>query len=205
MLCIITTSPAHCRRNPPCYSNAAKVSAPSSTTWKRKASSAIHSCSKPLPVLLGDARKFKAGEYDFSAAISPRLIMDSGSPRAASWCINSPSPRGLTSAQVIDILKKEPALEGEIAARFLKVKQLPETYHFTYGDNRQAIIGRMQAGMTSVMGELWEKRDADLPFASPQQALTRSLPPCRRKRNRCIAFRSARAAAVFINRLRKVA
>src|SRR5690242_4581064 len=31
---------------------------------------------KVIAIVLGDARKFNAGEYRFTAAISPRLIMD---------------------------------------------------------------------------------------------------------------------------------
>ena len=36
---------------------------------------------KVVAVAVGDARKFKAGEYEFSPAITPKLVMDMISPR----------------------------------------------------------------------------------------------------------------------------
>jgi len=154
---------------------------------------------KAIAVLLGDARKFKAGEYKFSAAISPRLIMDMiAEGRVVVHKLTV--AEGLAAREVIMLLNNEPALEGAITTPIAEGSLLPETYHFTYGETRQALIGRMQAGMVSVISELWEKRAPGLPFATPAEAVT--LASIVEKETGVTAERP-RVASVFINRLRK--
>lgn len=154
---------------------------------------------KAIAVISGDARKFKAGEYNFSAAISPRLIMEIiAEGRVVVHKITI--AEGLSVRQVIALLGSQELLEGVIVNRIDEGSLLPQTYHYVYGDQRQDIISRMQAGMRSTLAQLWEKRAPGLPFATPEEALT--LASIVEKETSVPAERG-RVAAVYINRLRK--
>lgn len=154
---------------------------------------------KVIAVILGDARKFKAGEYEFSAAISPKLVMDMIA--AGHVVVHKVTiPEGLTVAEIKQLLAKETLLEGEMSGDVAEGSLLPQTYHFTYGDTRATMITRMQAGMKSLLPELWEKRKADLPFTTPEQALTLASIV---EKETGVDTERGRVAAVFINRLRK--
>lgn len=154
---------------------------------------------KVIAVLSGDARKFKAGEYNFSAAISPRLIMEMiAEGRVVVHKITV--AEGLNVRQVTELLNQQELLEGVIVNRIEEGSLLPQTYHYVYGDQRQDIISRMQAGMQATLQELWDKRAKDLPFDTQQQALI--LASIVEKETGVSAERG-RVAAVYINRLRK--
>jgi UPF0755 protein len=154
---------------------------------------------KGIAVLLGDARKFNAGEYNFSAAISPRLVMDmiaEGHVVVHRVTVSE----GLTVPQVIALLDSEQLLEGHVVENIREGSLLPQTYHYTYGDSRQELIARMQAGMESTLKELWEKRKPGLPIGTPEEALTLASIV---EKETGVADERGRVASVFINRLRK--
>ncbi len=154
---------------------------------------------KIIAVITGDARRFKAGEYRFTAFTPPRLIMDmigSGNVVVRRLTV----AEGLTVRQITEMLAKEPLLEGEITGSFSEGSLLPETYHYTYGDSRQALIGRMQDGMKQTLAELWEKRAKDLPITTPEQALVLASIV---EKETGVDNERGKVASVFINRLRK--
>lgn len=154
---------------------------------------------KAVAVTLGDARQFKAGEYEFSAAISPKLIMDmiaEGRVVVHRLVI----PEGLTVAEILARLDNEKVLEGQVSAVLKEGDLLPETYHFVYGDSRGEIVSRMQEGMATTLAELWEKRKKDVPLATPQEALTLASII---EKETGVAAERGRVAAVFVNRLKK--
>lgn len=152
-----------------------------------------------IVIAMGDAHKFKAGEYEFSASISPRLVIDMISEGKV-VVHKITIPEGLRSRDVVNMLKSESALEGDVVEQIDDGTLLPETYHFVYGDSRQEIIDRMKAGMHSVVEELWAKRKADLPFDTPQQAVILASIV---EKETGLASERGRVAAVFINRLKK--
>ena len=154
---------------------------------------------KVMAVVLGDARKFKAGEYEFSAAINPRLVMSMiAEGRVVVHKITM--PEGMNVRQVVAMLNAQELLEGVIVARIDEGSLLPQTYHYVYGDQRQDLIDRMQAGMKTTMAELWEKRAKNLPYTTQTEALT--LASIVEKETN-LASEYGRVAAVYINRLRK--
>jgi UPF0755 protein len=154
---------------------------------------------KAIAVILGDARQFKAGEYRFSPAISPKLVMDMiAKGRVVVHKITI--PEGLTVREITELLRAEPALEGDISGIFEEGSLLPDTFHYVYGDARSDIIARMRESMKTTLAELWEKRQEGLPLESPQQALI--LASLVEKETGIDAERP-RVAAVFVNRLRK--
>src|SRR5690606_13072148 len=76
---------------------------------------------------------------------------------------------------------------------------LPETYNYSRGDTREALIARMQKSMQARLSALWESRDEGLPVKTPAEALI--LASIVEKETGVTAER-ARVAGVFINRLK---
>ncbi len=139
----------------------------------------------------------KAGEYQFPAGISIDGVVDQmrqGRTVVRRFTV----PEGLTTAQVVALLDKEPALTGEVAPLPRNGALLPETYHYAYGDSRAALLARMQSAMTQALAEAWKGRDANLPFETPQQALTLASIV---EKETGIAAERAKVAGVFVNRL----
>ncbi len=153
---------------------------------------------KVIAAASGDARKFKAGEYEFSATITPKLVMDMiAEGRVVVHKVTV--PEGYNLREVIALLDKEPLLEGDVPPGVSEGGILPETYHFTYGDSRAEVISRMQSGMRQTLSELWEKRKEGLPISTPEQALTLASIV---EKETGVPEERGRVAAVFINRLR---
>lgn len=152
-----------------------------------------------IGVLIGGAdRALQAGEFAFPAGISAEQamrILQSG--RTVSYSVTI--PEGLTSLEVVERLRDDPVLTGEIEAVPPQGTLLPETYAFTRGDTRQSILDRMQAAMDRTVAELWENRATDLPFDTPDQAVT--LASIVEKETGVDGERSL-VAGVFVNRLR---
>jgi UPF0755 protein len=109
-------------------------------------------------------------------------------------------PEGLSSHQVVALLLQTPGLRGEVAEAPAEGTLLPETYHFSYGDERAVLLARMAEAMNTTLAKLWPKRDQGLPFASPDEA--RSLAAMVEKET-SLAEERPRVAGVFINRLRR--
>jgi UPF0755 protein len=49
---------------------------------------------------------------------------------------------------------------------------LPDTYDVKAGETRVQVVTRMQAGMTKLLAEAWDKRDRSIPVKTPKEALT---------------------------------
>ena len=121
--------------------------------------------------LTAGAGELKAGEYLFPAAISPAGILDllrSGKTIVHRLVV----PEGLTSAEIVALVTEADALSGEIAARPGEGQLLPETYFYSWGDKRQALIDRMHRGMTKLVADLWAARKPGLPLDTADEAVT---------------------------------
>jgi UPF0755 protein len=121
--------------------------------------------------LTGRARDFKAGEYEFAAAISPAGtadLIDSGKVYRHKLTI----PEGLTSAQIVALIDAAPALEGTIAVEPPEGTLLPDTYFYVLGNTRQELLTRMHRAMAKALTEAGAARAPGLPLASPAEALT---------------------------------
>lgn len=152
-----------------------------------------------LAIVEGKARKFRAGEYLFPAESSPATVMDM-LVRGVVVPHKLTVPEGFTVRDVTALLANEPLLSGEIEGPIEEGSLLPETYYFVYGDTRQEMLARMQLGQATALAELWPKRSRDLPFETPQQAVT--LASIVEKETRIEEERGL-IAAVFVNRLKR--
>ncbi len=147
--------------------------------------------------LTGAARELKAGEYAFAPGISIDDALEQ-MRRGRTVVHRFTVPEGLTSAQILSLLEKEPALTGAVAERPKDGSLLPETYNFSYGDTREQMVERMQRAMTQVLTEAWKDRDQDLPYASPDEALTMASIV---EKETGVAAERAKVAGVYVNRL----
>lgn len=149
--------------------------------------------------LFGGERTLMAGEYAVPAAVSPREVMrllQSGETVVRRLTM----VEGLTAAQVLSRIAETEGLVGPLPESPGEGRMLPETYHFSYGHERGAMVSRMVRAMDETVGELWAGRAPDLPFATPEEALVlASLIEKETGRD----DERPRIAAVFINRLKK--
>ena len=76
---------------------------------------------------------------------------------------------------------------------------LPETYDVVRGDGRSAVLQRMMDARDRLLAQLWAKRQAGLPYASPQDAVTMASIV---EKETAVPAERPRVAAVYVNRLR---
>src|SRR6056297_1991607 len=74
-------------------------------------------------------------------------------------------PEGLTSWEVVELLRAEAVLTGEIAALPAEGSLAPETDNVDRGTARADLLARMQARQQAILAEAWENRAEGLPLA----------------------------------------
>ncbi|CAA9255068.1 MAG: FIG004453: protein YceG like [uncultured Craurococcus sp.] len=107
-------------------------------------------------------------------------------------------PEGLTARQIAAILGRTEGLTGELPV-FAEGVVLPETYAYAWGDSRAALFRRAEAAMLQALSEAWAARAANLPLATPREALILASIV---ERETSVPEERPRIAAVFLNRLR---
>ncbi len=140
----------------------------------------------------------RAGELEFPAQASLRQVLDvlrTGRPVLHRVTI----PEGLTAAQVVLLLDRAPALDGEMVMP-PEGSLLPETYVFERGTPRGVIVERGRAAMGRALERAWSQRVQNLPIATAADALT--LASIVERETGKVEERP-RVAAVFLNRLRR--
>jgi UPF0755 protein len=140
----------------------------------------------------------KSGEYEFPAGTSALQAMDilaSGKTVRHRLTI----PEGLTSGEVVALVRDAPALAGDTGPVPAEGDLLPETYIYSYGEQRRDLIERMQRAMAEALAKAWAERRADLLLTTPEQVL--ALASIIEKETPRDDER-AHIAGVFINRLR---
>ncbi len=139
----------------------------------------------------------KAGEYRLDAGISMRGVMDT-LVGGVTVVRRLTVPEGLLTAEIVDLVAAADGLDGEITTPPGEGRLLPETYHYSHGDDRAALIARMAAAMDTALAELWAARDPDLPLRSPQEALILASIV---EKETAVPGERAHIAGVFVNRL----
>ncbi len=109
-------------------------------------------------------------------------------------------PEGLTSEQIVGRLSENDIFAGSVREMPREGTLLPETYKFPRGTTREQVIQRMQQTQKRVLGEIWERRNPEVPVKTPEQLVT--LASIVEKETGKPDERS-RVAAVFVNRLRQ--
>jgi UPF0755 protein len=149
--------------------------------------------------LLGSAQNLKAGEYAFPAGVSMRdafEILDRGET-VARWLTVA---EGLTSAEILALVAAAEGLSGEPGAVPPEGSLLPETYHYSWNDDRAALVERMQTGMEVVVAELWPERVEGLPIKTPEEAVILASIV---EKETGVPEERPLVASVFVNRLKR--
>lgn len=147
----------------------------------------------------GKLVQLKAGEYEIRKQASLRQVLATlAEGKAILYRISL--PEGLTSQQIVERLKADPNLAGDITEMPPEGTLLPDTYKFSRGTSRQELIDRMRTEQQRFVTAVWERRQKDLPYETRDQALTMAS-IVEKETGR--ADERERVAAVFVNRLRK--
>lgn len=120
--------------------------------------------------LFGGDKPIKPGEYAIKAGMSAGDIvslMQSGKAVLRLVTI----PEGMPSIMVYDRLMANKELTGELAVPE-EGSILPDSYAYTKGESREAVVKRMQAAMDREFDKLWEKRTALSAVKNRNEALT---------------------------------
>ncbi len=80
-------------------------------------------------------------------------------------------PEGWTSAEVVARLSGLPGLSGDVVEVPPEGSLLPDTYAYTWGEKRAALLGRMREAMHRFLTRAWVERAPGLPLSSPEQAV----------------------------------
>lgn len=146
-----------------------------------------------------DRYSLKAGEYEFEKQASVRQVLDtiiSGRGILQKLTV----PEGLTSRQIVERLRAEPGLSGDIADIPPEGSLLPDTYKFSRGASRQEIVDRMRGEHAKLLASLWQSRDTTVPLRTPEEAVVLAS-IVEKETGR--GDERPKVAAVFVNRLRK--
>jgi len=117
----------------------------------------------------GDA-PIKPGEYEVKKGMSAGDILSllqSGKTVQRFVTV----PEGMPSIMVWERLMAEKRLKGEVAVP-AEGSVLPDTYAYTTGETRVAVLKRMQAAMDKTFAELWAKRSPRTAAKDRNQAVT---------------------------------
>lgn len=146
----------------------------------------------------GKTAALKAGEYAIPARASMHQIMDlliAGKSIQHKVTV----AEGLTSQMVYDIVKNDPTLVGAPGAVPAEGSLLPETYLFSRGETRAALLAKMEKAQKELFDKLWQKRAANLPIKTKEEALILASIV---EKETGIAGERPHIASVFMNRLK---
>lgn len=161
----------------------------------------------------GKARAIRAGNYEVTAGITPRSLLDkliAGDETLArvtfieGWnfrqlreaLAKAPSLRQDSVALTDDAIMREIGAPGQPAeGRFF-----PDTYTYSRGSSDLAVLRRAHEAMAQRLERAWSSRSADTPLRNADEALT--LASIVEKETGRPEDRSL-VAGVFVNRLRK--
>lgn len=107
---------------------------------------------------------------------------------------------GVTSWRVVEALKVAEMLTGEVREVPPEGSLAPDSYEIRRGSERMALLAEMQKRQSAILAAAWERRDADLPYDTPEAALVMASVI---EKETGIAAERGQVASVFVNRLRQ--
>lgn len=140
----------------------------------------------------------QAGEYAFPAHVTPMDVLTAISEgRVVKRFVTL--PEGWTSAQAVAALNAAEAMEGNVETVPAEGMLLPDSYQYMRGDDRAALLARMQNAAEKALAGLWETRSPETPFHTPEEAITLASIV---ERETALPEERVMVAAVYLNRLR---
>ncbi len=143
--------------------------------------------------------KIKAGEYTIKVNASLRDVLDT-LVEGKSILYSVVIPEGLTSYQIVEKLKADADLAGDIAEIPPEGSLLPDTYRFAKGTSREELIRRMQGEQKKFLEGLWSSRSRELHPMKPEDIVNIAAIV---EKEASHADERPRVAAVYWNRLKK--
>lgn len=143
--------------------------------------------------------KLRAGEYDLPArasVIQVLNILKSGKTVVHKLTL----AEGLSVTEALMVVQDADGLQGDITDIPDEGWLLPETYHYSWGDSRNALIGRMADDMGDVLSGLWAQRAKGFILKSAKDVLILASIV---EKETGVAAERAKIAAVFLNRLKR--
>jgi len=80
-------------------------------------------------------------------------------------------PEGFTSYQIVERLKSNSELEGEVGPLPAEGSLAPNTYSYQKGDARRDILKKMEEMQKDIINEAWISRSKNLPFSNKKEAI----------------------------------
>jgi UPF0755 protein len=146
----------------------------------------------------GLAGRVKAGEYAIPAHASMAQI--------AAILVEGKSiqhkltaAEGLTSAMIWKLVRDDSALTGDAGPVPAEGTLLPETYLFTRGETRAALIAKMERAQQEFLRKQWDARAPGLPFKSMQEAVILASVV---EKETALPEERRHVAGLFVNRLK---
>jgi UPF0755 protein len=141
--------------------------------------------------------QLKAGEYLFKAGVNIDGAIDTLIQGKAILHAFT-APEGLTSEQIVQRLRENEILTGEVTDIPREGSLLPDTYKFDRGATRQQLVNMMQLAGRQALNEIWSRRSPEGVIKTPQELVI--LASIVEKETGRPEER-ARVAGVFLNRL----
>ena len=162
--------------------------------------------------LEGSAGRIKTGEYELTPELTARSFLQ----KLVDGDVVYHQVRiveGWTLKQALEVLHAHPALVAQLDASDPQAIQqafgteaypegqfFPDTYNFTRGTSDLEVLQRARALMQQVLDTAWAARDAGLPYANPQEALTMASIV---EKETAVSAERAQIAGVFVRRLQQ--
>ncbi len=147
----------------------------------------------------GNRSRVRAGEYLFTHNASMREVIDT-LVRGKQLLHPITIPEGLTSERIVDRLRGNDLLLGDIREIPQEGSLLPETYEVPRGMSRADLVRRMQEDDKKLVAQIWARRASDLVLHSPYELVTLASIV---EKETGKADERPHVAAVFLNRLQK--
>lgn len=148
----------------------------------------------------GTAQSLKAGEYQFHPGDTPRQVLEkiaAGRVFARRLTI----PEGQMTVDIRRIVEAGEMLSGTWPTSPIpEGSLLPETYQYIHGDSRADLVARMRKAREELLADLWPKRAANLPVATPEQTIILASIV---EAETPVPAERARVAGVYLNRLKR--
>lgn len=119
--------------------------------------------------IFGSSALIKPGEYEIKAGMSEGdvlALLQSGKTKQRFVIV----PEGLPSVLVRDRLMAAPFLTGDVPVP-AEGSILPDSYSYTRGEKRAAVLKRMQEAMAKTLAEAWANRKPTTVARSPEEAI----------------------------------
>lgn len=146
-----------------------------------------------------EEREIRYGEYRIPPGASMEEILDM-LVRGESIQHKVTVAEGLTTFQILEILRQSEVLTGEITDTPAEGSLAPDTYFVERNQSRAEVLKRMSEAQAKQVAEAWEQRSPDSPLRSPGELLVLASIV---EKETGIPEERPRVASVFLNRLKR--